>query len=280
MNALVSVIIPTYNRESTIEKSLQSVMNQTYKNIEIIVIDDGSTDNTENIVKDIQDERILYIKQENKGVSRARNTGILNSKGEYIAFQDSDDIWHANKLEVQMKKFRNSQYGLVYSSFNKIYEKKNSVLPKLKRGKEGNIYFDLLKLNFIGCPTVILKKEVVEKCGIFDESLHKYEDWEYFIRISREYKVLFVEEVLVDSYYSPEGVNKFDKKVSIDYLNQIIKKNQNDYLDNIYLFLFAYYFRVIRLLFKGKFFLSGIRVIIYTIKFILSNDKKNSWEIK
>lgn len=280
MNPLISVIIPTYNRENTIEKSLQSVVNQTYKTIEIIVIDDGSIDNTENIVKNIQDERILYIKQENKGVSRARNTGILNSKGEYIAFQDSDDIWHTNKLEVQMKNFRGSQCGLVYSSFNKIYRNKISVMPKMKRGKEGDIHFDLLKSNFIGCPTVIIKKEVIEKCGKFDENLHKYEDWEYFIRISKKYKVLFVEEVLVDSYYSPEGVNKFDKKISINYLNQIIKKNQNDYLENIYLFILAYYFRVIRLLFKEKLFLSGLKVFICMIKFILSNDKKNSWEIK
>ena len=100
----ISVIIPTYNREQKIVKSVQSVLEQTYSNLEIIIVDDGSTDHTEQVVKEIQDERIVYIRQaENQGVSAARNIGVANATADFIAFHDSDDCWHSDKLEKQME---------------------------------------------------------------------------------------------------------------------------------------------------------------------------------
>ncbi len=92
-NPLISVILPTYNRGYIVERAIKSVLNQTYKNLELIIVDDGSTDNTEEIVKSIEDKRIIFLKhKKNKGASSARNTGIKNSKGEYISFIDSDDV--------------------------------------------------------------------------------------------------------------------------------------------------------------------------------------------
>ena len=100
---LVSVIIPTYNRAHLIKRSAESVLNQTYTNLELIIVDDGSTDDTEEVVKTLNDNRVTYIKQPNQGACAARNNGIDHAKGEFIAFQDSDDVWHEDKLEKQIK---------------------------------------------------------------------------------------------------------------------------------------------------------------------------------
>ena len=124
----VSIIIPTYNRAHLIDRSIQSVLNQTYQDFELIVVDDGSTDNTEDIIRQFQekDKRIKYIKHDkNKGGSAARNTGIKNSRGEYIAFQDSDDEWFPEKLEKQIEiiECTDPKVGIVYSDMFKIYNK-------------------------------------------------------------------------------------------------------------------------------------------------------------
>ena len=100
---LVTVIIPTYNRAKTIERSINSVLSQSYSNLELIVVDDGSSDNTKSVVENIDDSRVRYIWQNNSGACAARNNGINNARGEYIAFNDSDDTWKPNKLEKQLE---------------------------------------------------------------------------------------------------------------------------------------------------------------------------------
>jgi len=124
-NPTVSVIISTYNRAHLIGRAIQSVLNQTYQDFEVIVVDDGSTDNTEEIVKSFNDPRIRYIRHEkNKGAAAARNTGIKAARGKYIAFQDSDDEWLPEKLEKQMKVFENAppEAGVVYTDMQRINE--------------------------------------------------------------------------------------------------------------------------------------------------------------
>ena len=118
----VSVIIPTYNREKTILRAVQSVLDQTYTNLEVLVIDDGSTDGTAEIVRGIEDDRVKYIVlEQNGGQAKARNTGVQMAEGEWIAFQDSDDCWHKNKLEIQMTYAReHTEYSMIYCSYNAI----------------------------------------------------------------------------------------------------------------------------------------------------------------
>ena len=121
---MISVVIPSYNRENTISNSIESVLKQTYSDIEVIVVDDGSTDKTEDIVKGIGDNRIRYIKLEkNSGACVARNIGIMNANGSYIAFQDSDDIWHPDKLEKQYQAIKKYNADLVFCKMIKISPK-------------------------------------------------------------------------------------------------------------------------------------------------------------
>ncbi len=120
MNKLVSVIIPTYNRAKTLPRAIKSALSQSYKNIEVIIVDDGSTDNTEEIVKNYQDSRIVFLKHiTNEGCAAALNTGISNVKGEYVAFLDSDDEWLPTKIEKQMVKFKyvDENVGVIYTNF-------------------------------------------------------------------------------------------------------------------------------------------------------------------
>lgn len=143
-NPTVSVIIPTYNRAHLVGRAIQSVLNQTYKDFELIIVDDGSTDNTEDIIKKYQkkDERIKYIRRKkNKGGSVARNTGINAAIGEYIAFLDSDDEWLTEKLERQMKVFKStsSEVGVVYSGFFRINDRRNEIESIFNPKKRGYI---------------------------------------------------------------------------------------------------------------------------------------------
>ena len=131
---LISVIIPTYNRAHLIKRSAQSVLNQTYKNLELIIVDDGSTDNTKEVIDSLNDERIVYVKQENHGVSSARNTGINVANGKYIAFQDSDDIWHSDKLEKQINTLKQNNADIVFCKIFKQFYRRIIVFYSFKEG--------------------------------------------------------------------------------------------------------------------------------------------------
>lgn len=209
---MISVIIPTYNRENTIIRAIQSVLNQTYTDIEVIVVDDGSTDMTGEKVRNIGDERVKYILlDKNSGPSNARNIGVLNAKGEWIAFQDSDDAWYADKLEKQIVYAEeNTKFALIYCSYRLITASEKSYLvpPKqYERLKEGNILNSLLLQNVIGTPTILVRKDVFERVGGFDSSYKALEDWEFVLRVAREYEIGFVPEVLVDAYLLSGGVS-------------------------------------------------------------------------
>lgn len=239
----ISVIIPTYNRAHLIGRSIKSVLNQTYQDFELIIVDDGSTDNTEEIVKNINDERIIYIlHKENKGPSAARNTGIKASKGEFIAFQDSDDEWFPEKLTTHMDVFDNSppEVGVVYSGFFRIESNKKIYIPKDGvTKKEGRIHSELLKHNFIGTPAVLIKKQCFEKTKLFDESLPALEDWELWIELSHYYDFKYINKPLLNSYYTPNGVNMQQnryKALEIILTNHLEDFNANKkILSNYYL---------------------------------------------
>lgn len=215
MAEMVSIILPTYNRAYCIRRAVDSVLCQTWSKWELIVVDDGSSDGTEEIIAAYAaaDSRIRYHRQpNNRGVSAARNEGIRLARHEYIAFQDSDDVWHADKLEKQMQVFDGRpEIGLVYSAMQGTRQDGSAVrIPDISIDRKflrGNLYGLLLQGNVIDAPTAVMRKSCVEKCGGFDESLSCLEDWELFLRIAREYEIGYTDEALVDSDIHNEGVS-------------------------------------------------------------------------
>jgi glycosyltransferase involved in cell wall biosynthesis len=161
-NPLVSVILPTYNRAHVLGKAIESILNQTYSNFEIIIVDDGSLDSTEKLVARYRDNRIKYIRHtKNQGAVAARNTGIVASKGEYIAFQDSDNEWLPEKLEKQIAAFNSGppNLGVVYTSVWIIDKGTKIRIPSLNMKKtDGEIHELLLEGNFIDTSTALVKR--------------------------------------------------------------------------------------------------------------------------
>jgi len=207
----VSIIIPTYNRAHVLKRAIQSVLNQTYKDFEVIVVDDGSTDDTKAIVKGLDDKRVLYKRHDrNKGVSAARNTGIVIARGEYIAFQDSDDKWLPTKLEEQMKAFAHarSRIGVVYTAFWYVRKDRRIYIPLPKVSKrEGDIHNELLNGNFITPQSAVVRKECFEVSGLFDEKLPSLNDWDIWIRISKNWEFKFISEPLVLVYRTSDSIS-------------------------------------------------------------------------
>ncbi|MBU1630956.1 MAG: glycosyltransferase, partial [Candidatus Omnitrophica bacterium] len=201
-NPLVSVIIPTYNRALTLQATIQSVLRQTYKEFEIIVIDDDSRDDTEQIINNFNDKKIIYIRQDHKGASFARNKGIENAKGEYIAFLDSDDIWLSTKIEKQLAVFKNSKFnpGVVYCGIGYIDENSEEIREEKLPAYKGNIFLYLLgaRRNVVlgAGSTVLVKRECFKECGLLDENLPYRIDLELLIRISRKFTFDYVSEPL------------------------------------------------------------------------------------
>ena len=216
---LVAVIIPTYNRAHIIRRALHSVLHQTYQNLEVIVVDDGSTDNTEKLVQSFADSRVRYIRHETRmGAPAARNTGINATKADFIAFQDSDDEWLCNKLEKQIDAFSkvDSKVGVVYTGFLRLENNIATYYPPLDRKIiSGDILESLLKGNFITTQAALIKRECFVKAGMFDENMPRLQDWELFIRIAKHYEFFCVNEPLLLVFYSSESISSDHSKHGI-----------------------------------------------------------------
>lgn len=209
---LISVVIPTYNREKTIERAVQSVLDQSYSYLEVIIVDDGSTDHTEEIVQNIQDERVQFHKlHHNCGAGHARNEGVKLAKGEIVAFHDSDDVWRPDKLQRQMEYWHaHPEYSMIYCMYMSHGENgKVTHMPYngMKGKLEGDLFYSLMFRNSIGTPTMLLKKEYFFECGGFDDSLRCLEDWEFALRFSKEYLVGYLNEIHVDVYKTQGSVS-------------------------------------------------------------------------
>ena len=234
---MVSVIIPTYNRANVIETSVESVLNQTYTDIEVIIVDDGSDDNTKEIIDGINDTRIKYMRSSvNRGQSFARNVGIRRAKGEFIAFQDSDDVWLPDKLERQMKCFEdNPSCGLVYCMFEyqNSLDGKKIVYPPADVPldvKTGWIFNNMFGGNLIDMPTIIIRKDILKTTGFLNEQIDCLEDFEWLLRVTKNYPVCMVEDILLHKYFSKDSVSKNKLKeaktlchVLINYHDDIVK---------------------------------------------------------
>lgn len=198
----ISVIIPTFNRSSVLLRAIDSVLNQTYKNFELIVIDDGSTDDTETLLAPyIESQMIQYHKTQNKGVSASRNHGVALARGKWIAFLDSDDEWLAHKLTQQMAFLeKHAHLSIVYSDEIWI---RNGVLVNKKthhQKKGGWIFADCLKQCLIGPSSVLLSREMFDEMKGFDESFIVCEDYDLWIKISSKYEVGHISEPLIKKF--------------------------------------------------------------------------------
>lgn len=214
----VSAIIPTYNYSQFIAEAIDSVLSQTFTNVEIIIVDDGSTDNTRDILAHYG-TKIKCIFQQNKGVSAARNTGVKNSSGDLIAFLDADDIWLPEKIEKQVERFINdSEIGFVHCGIEE-FDINGNVIEKYLNGASGWVADELLLLRpvIVGPgSTLLLKREVFNAIDGFDERpiLRASEDWEFCYRIAKICKGSFVPEVL--ARYRNHGENRHLKFLNVE----------------------------------------------------------------
>lgn len=225
---LVSVIIPTYNREGFIEQTIESVLDQTYDNLEIIISDDGSTDNTRAVVRKMKDKRIKFHLNEHNGLPAfVRNRGIEQSRGEFIAFLDSDDLWLPAKLERQFAEFKkNSGLGLVCTNGIDFDENGEHGLRIKADLDETNFTFDglLLKDNII-CSSVMVKRTVLDDVGDFNESrkVRAGEDYELWLRVARKHKIKYIKEPLIKYRSHADVVRKDELGAHTTLLKNIFK---------------------------------------------------------
>ena len=196
MRPLVSVIITTYNRREFVREAIESVQRQDFSDYEIIVVDDGSTDGTEEFLKEFNS--IHYFYQKNQGVSRARNQGLKLARGDYICFLDSDDLWLPRKLSIQTKVMRkNREINVTYTDEIWIRRGKR-VNPKKKHQKySGWIFKHCLPLCIISPSSVMLRREIFEEVGYFDENLPVCEDYDLWLRIAARHPIFFIDEKLI-----------------------------------------------------------------------------------
>ncbi|MCR4842879.1 MAG: glycosyltransferase [Eubacterium sp.] len=202
----VSIVMPTYNRESIIAKSIESVLNQTYENWELIVTDDASPDKTADVVAGFDDPRIRYIRSEvNGGTSINKNRGLAEARYDLISFADDDDILHPDKIEKQVRALENAPEGTGFCYCSMVYHRKDGLetnlvpredIPMCR--KSGYIYPELLRRNFVGGPTLMVHRSALDKVGRFHEGLVVFEDWDLALRLSRLYDAAFIEEPLYD----------------------------------------------------------------------------------
>lgn len=199
----ISVVIPTYNYDRFIREALESALNQTCEPQEILVIDDGSTDKTEEIVLGFADRGVKYLGQENAGVCTARNRGVAESQGEFIAFLDADDIWEAAKLEKQVAMLiDNPSFGLVHCGMREFESDTGDTISLRTEGRAGDVADGLLVweepvVNVSGS-CLVVRREAFNSVGGFDTRMKCGEDWDFCYRVARKYKVGFVAEPLVN----------------------------------------------------------------------------------
>lgn len=195
----ISVIIPVHNSASTILETIDSVRQQTYSDLEIIVINDGSTDQTLEILDTIQDPRLKVFSYENGGVSVARNRGITQSMGAFLSFIDADDLWSSDKLELQLAMLQSHPNAAVVYSWTRFI---NEINATSQDGASiyfaGNILEPLLLRNFIASGSnILVKREAIEKIGGFDSEMSPAEDWDFYLRLAAIYSFVVVPKIQI-----------------------------------------------------------------------------------
>ena len=191
---IISVIVPAYNGQRTIVETINSVLEQTFIDFELIVINDGSTDRTLELLETVQDKRLKVYSYPNGGLPTARNRGIDRAKGKFISFIDADDLWTRDKLELQLEALqKNPQAGVAYSWTISMDNNGNSFHPGAIANFQGNVYANLLVSNFIASGSnVLIRREAIDSVGYFDETLKSAEDWDYWLRLAPKWDFVVV----------------------------------------------------------------------------------------
>jgi glycosyltransferase involved in cell wall biosynthesis len=197
---LVSIVIPTYNRAQLIERAVHSTLSQTFTDLEVIIVDDASTDNTRDRINTLKrvDQRINYLWHDsNRGAQAARNTGIAAASGPYVAFLDSDNQWLPQKLERQMALFSNKSTspGVVYCGYSKV-SPAGDVLHEYVPRYRGSVYKQTLVDWLTDTSTIVVRKDILEKIHSFDDTVSSHQEWDLCIRLARECEFDFVPECL------------------------------------------------------------------------------------
>jgi glycosyltransferase involved in cell wall biosynthesis len=228
----VSVVIPTYNRASCLGRALQSALRQSLKNLELIVVDDGSTDNSESIVRSFNDPRVRYVQQaRNAGAAAARNTGVAQARGEFIAFLDSDDEWLLSKLEKQVSALRTADActGLALCGLLRWDTLQVFYMPAQDRhgARQPDIREEILRQNYALTSAWCVRRQHFLNIGPFDETLPPLEDWEWLIRYTARYRSVLVDEPLCVVYESPDSISSNQGKY-IQALARIVVKHEGE----------------------------------------------------
>lgn len=192
-----SVIIVTYNRQRFLSIAVESVLEQTFTDFELLIIDDGSTDQTKSLIERYSDKRLRYIRKEHAGVSSARNLGLCEAKGKYIAFLDSDDRYRKDKLEITAAYIQNNPGYKIFHT-EEIWYRSGQVLSQKRYHQKpsGFVFKQALKLCCISISTVAIARDIFESVGYFDEALPACEDYDFWLRASAKYPVLLIPEYL------------------------------------------------------------------------------------
>ncbi|MEM8675744.1 MAG: glycosyltransferase [Cyanobacteria bacterium P01_G01_bin.67] len=212
--SLISIIIPAYNASSTINKTVNSVINQTYQNWELIIINDGSTDDTFSLINQLTDSRIKAYDYPNSGVAEARNRGIKLARGDYIAFLDADDWWTEDKLALQIQALRdNPQAGVAYSWTYFIHEDKGKCFSSKAIHHQGNVLSQLLEKNFLAHGSnPLIRRQAIAQIGYFDSSFPHCADWDYYLRLAANWDFVVVPKHQI---YYRQSTNSMTAKIAV-----------------------------------------------------------------
>jgi glycosyltransferase involved in cell wall biosynthesis len=209
----ISIVTSIYNSDKTLSRMIESVLDQTFNNFELILINDGSTDKSLNIIQEYakKDNRILLIDKKNTGLTKSLNIGLEKAKGEFIARLDADDIWKKDKLEKQIEFFeKNQDYALVGTAYNEIDEIGNIIYQKQRVPlllQYEDIIKNIVKFNPFLHSSVLFKKEILETIGLYNENFKYTQDYEFWIRIMSQYKVANLGEILASRRYSADMIS-------------------------------------------------------------------------
>lgn len=225
---MISVIIPTYNRAKTIERAIDSVLQQTYTDIEVIVVDDCSTDDTEKIVGSYKDNRLRFVKHRiNQGACAARNTGIDHARGMYIAFQDSDDAWRPEKLEKQMEAMEKYGADICFCKMERhnYPADKEKFYPDIP---DGIVEYRKLLLNSLASTQTIIARKAVCEEQRFDISIKRMQDYDWMIRAAKRHKVCFTSDVLVDLFLQDDSITAMADYEKMCQINELFLEKYKD----------------------------------------------------